>query len=183
MNDPDILSLYRERREDAIRCTEQKYGRLLLSLARNILGGEEDAAECVSDTLLAAWNAIPPANPQSLCAYLCAITRNLARKRLSYLTAEKRDRSLTDPLGELSEAIEAPAVGLLSEKELARLISDFLRTRPVTERQIFLRRYFFQDGIGAIAAMMGYSESKVKSTLFRTRTRLRRYLQEEGIDL
>ena len=183
MQDSDIQTLFYKRNEDAIRQTDLKYRALCLSVAKNILGSEDDAKECVNDALLALWNAIPPLQPQSLCAYLCGVTRNLAMKRLEYLTAAKRSQALTVSLSDLEEMLGSEMVEQYSSAELARLISDFLRTQKPDVRRVFLRRYYFLDSITAIAKRYFYSESKVKSMLFHTRRRLRHFLQDEGIEL
>ena len=183
MQDSDILALFYERNEDAIRKTDQKYRALCLSVAKNILGSEDDARECVNDALLALWNAIPPMQPQSLCAYLCGVTRNLAMKRLEYLSAAKRSQALTVSLSDLEEMLGSEVVEQYSSTELARLLSAFLRTEHPDARRVFLRRYYFLDSISTIAKRYLYSESKVKSMLFQTRRRLRHFLQDEGIEL
>ena len=82
VDDKNIIDLYFARDEQAIAETQTKYGRLLLSVAMNILHSSPDSEECESDTYLRAWNAIPPTIPQILSAYLAKITRNLALNRL-----------------------------------------------------------------------------------------------------
>ena len=89
MEDLHILELYRARDEQAIARTEEKYGRLCHTVAMNILGSREDTEECVNDTWLQAWNAIPPESPTRLGAYLCRITRNLA---INHYRADRREK-------------------------------------------------------------------------------------------
>ncbi len=183
MNDHDILKLLNSRDEAALALLEQRHGKLCLSVARNILSSEEDAKECVNAALLGVWNAIPPAMPKSLVAFTCGIVRNQARKKLEYRTADKRNDALTVSLTELEEMIGSEDVSLPSSISLSRLISDFLRTEAPDARGMFIRRYYYIDSISTIAQMYHCSQSRVKSSLFRTRIRLREYLIGHGIDL
>ncbi len=181
MNDDQIVRLYWERDEQAIRETDEKYGKLCRRIARNILGDECDAEECVSDTYLGLWNAIPPAAPTDLKTFVCRIARNLSLKRLTYNHRRKRDTNRVILFSEIESALTDECVTPTDDPELGRLLNDFLRTEKEAARKVFLRRYFFSEGIGEIAARYGYSESKVKSMLFHTRTRLRKFLTEKGV--
>ena len=177
-----IIELYFARYEQAVAETDAKYGRLLFKLAYNILGNIEDSRECVSDTYFTAWNQIPPTRPQRLLPYLGRITRCLALNRYDYLTAQKRNSELTLQLSELEDCLsgtDSPELQYESG-ELAGAISAFLRTQSADARNIFIRRYWFSDSIAQIAERFQISESKVKTTLFRTRNRLRKYLEGEG---
>ena len=89
MEDQEILGLLEKRSEQALGEVE-RYGALCLGLARRLLGRAEDAEECVNDAYLRLWNAVPPAKPQSLRAYLCRIVRNLALRRLDRQGAQCR---------------------------------------------------------------------------------------------
>ena len=183
MEDQQIIELYWARSEQAIRESETKYGAFCLSIARNILAQEEDAEECVNDAYLAVWNAIPRAQPQNLLAYLAKTTRNIALRRLEHDQAQKRDSRLHLLLDELAEVL--PGEGSVEDEaaqgELVEAINTFLKEKATrAERQLFLRRYFWGDSIRDLAQAFRYSESKVKSRLFRVRKRLRAYLEERG---
>jgi len=183
MEDPGIIALFFRRDERAVAETEEKYGRLCHSIAYRVLQSREDAEECVNDTWAALWNAIPPARPQNLAAFACRITRNLALKKLSYLKREKRSPdvllSLEELEGVLPDERTAPA---LQEERVGELISRFLHTQKEEARLVFLRRYYFFDSIEEIAHRFGFTESKVKSMLFYTRRKLKKYLIKEGIE-
>lgn len=182
MTDQTIIELFWQRSEEAIRSTAQKYGAYLMKIAMNILSHYEESEECVSDTYFTAWNQIPPTRPQRLLPYLGRITRCLALNRYDYLTAQKRNSELTLQLSELEECLsgtDSPELQYESG-ELAGAISAFLRTQSADARNIFIRRYWFSDSIALIADRFQISESKVKTTLFRTRNRLRKYLEGEG---
>ena len=92
MEDRDIVELFWNRDPAAIRAVSEKYGKLCGTLARNILGSREDAEECVNDAFLNAWNAIPPARPAELAAFLSKIVRSLSFNRFRKNRAGKRRR-------------------------------------------------------------------------------------------
>lgn len=183
MKDERIVALYWERQEQAIDETRTKYGTYCRSIAMNILSNEQDALECENDTYLAAWNAIPPHRPTKHSTFLGKLTRRISLDRLKARHAQKRGGDTTPlSLDELTQCI--PDGASLSEsleaKELARSISEFLRSLPLRDRQIFLRRYWHCDSISELSARAGWSESKVKMNLLRTREKLREYLRKEG---
>ena len=184
MEDSRIIDLYFARSEDAIAQTDAKYGAYCRAIAMNILKSREDSDECVSDTWLHAWNAMPPQRPGVLSAFLGRITRNLSFDRFKAARADKRGGgSLAASLDELAECI-ASRGGVdeaIDERELTRAIDAFLRTLPERECSLFLRRYWFVDGIDAISLRFSMKPNTVKSCLLRTREKLRRYLQQEGI--
>ena len=182
--DSKIIDLYWARKEQALAETDAKYGNYCRTIARNILRNFEDTEECVSDTWLHAWNSMPPQRPGILSAFLGRITRNLSFDRCKYQQAAKRGGgALPLALDELGECI--PASGRveheLEQKELAAAIDRFLRTLPEKDCNLFLRRYWYVDSISVIADRYGMKENTVKSILFRTREKLRKFLGEEGI--
>ena len=184
MEDRQILELYWARREEAISRTEEKYGAYCGTIARNILQNEQDAEECLNDAWLSAWNSIPPKRPENLAAFLGKLTRCRAIDRWRALHTEKRGSDcVTLALEELEEVLPAkgdPEQSLLS-RELAQTINGFLSELGSTERNLFLCRYWYFDSVAELAENFHFSRSKVKSTLFRTRGKLRSYLQKEGL--
>lgn len=185
MEDEQIIALFEARSPDAIEQTKTQYGALCRSLAGKLLRSEEETEECVNDAYLALWNAIPPAKPSPLSAYLAKITRNLAMKRLEHLTAEKRGAAATVSFEELDQCLRAPGDSdqMVESIALRQAITAFLQGQSRENRCIFLRRYFFFDTVEEIARRYSFSESKVKSSLLRTRNKLRTYLIQEGFDL
>lgn len=185
MEDSQIIDLYWNRDQRAIHETAGKYGGLLERVAWNILRCRDDAEECVNDTYLRAWNAIPPTRPAAFRTWLGAITRNLSLDRWKRAQAEKRGSGMEVLLGELSDCV--PASGgpqeALEDQALADLLSAFLRGLPQESRRMFLRRYWYGEPISDIAAAAGCGQGKVKSSLFRTRKALRTYLEREGVTL
>ncbi|MCX8132218.1 MAG: sigma-70 family RNA polymerase sigma factor [Clostridia bacterium] len=186
MEDSEIVQLYWNRIETAILETSLKYGKYCRKIAFNILSNDEDAEECVNDTYLKAWNSIPPNKPFALSSYLGKITRNLSLNKYKQSNAKKRGNGeVALALDELQECI--PAVGSI-EQELendiiAQAINCFLWTLEKVECNIYLRRYWYLDSISAISEQYKISKSKVKSMLYRTRKKMRCYLEKEGITL
>ena len=182
MNDSAIIELFRQRSEDALRETEQKYSRYLTAIARNILADEEDSRECVNDTYLRAWNTIPPQIPQRLSAYLGKITRELSISRWRANNAAKRGGSqYAVSLDELEECIPDNSAEHDCEAALLqKVLCEFVRALPNKPRRIFVCRYFFCDPIKDIAGYFAMSEAAVKTTLFRTRKKLKKHLEQEG---
>ena len=184
MDDDKIISLYWQRDEKAIAETQKKYGRFCYSIAYGLLKSKEDAEECENDTYLAAWNAIPPAKPQSLSAFLGRITRNLALKCYARRTAQKRGGETADLVCELREIATADTVEeAFDTTHTAALIDRFVAEETEEHRRMFVRRYWYGDPLDKVAAAVGCSESTVKVRLHRQRERLRTYLQKEGISV
>ena len=184
MDDEQIIELYWARSEQAIHESETKYGAFCRSIARNILAQEQDAEECVNDTWLNAWNAMPPQRPSILSAFLGRLTRNLSLDRWRHNRAAKRGGPQMEvALEELRDCLSAPGrpEERLEARETAALISRFLREQPALNRVLFLRRYWYLDSISALAERFSLSESAVKSNLHRTRLRLKEVLLKEGV--
>lgn len=184
MEDSQIVDLYWERNEQAIRAAASKYGDYCYSIAYNILRSREDADESVNDTYLGAWNAMPPHRPNCLRTFLGKITRRVSLKKWRDEHRDKRGGDeVSLALEELSECI--PSNASLEESviagELSARINRFVGTLAPTERQVFLCRYWYLDSIDKISADFCFGESKVKSMLRRTRARLRADLEKEGV--
>ena len=185
MDDRQIISLFFERSEQAIKALSEKYGNLLMRLSMNVLGNKEDSEECVDDTLLTVWNQIPPEEPQHLSAYTCRIARNLALTKYHSNTAAKRNSHFDLPIDELAESLAGPGTveDSVAEKELGRLINLFLAEQKQEDRQLFVRRYWFGDGVKELSSAFSMSENRISVRLSRMRGRLREYLEKEGIEL
>ena len=184
LEDERILALYWARDAAAIQETDVKYGARLHGLSRRLLPVREDAEERVNDTYLGAWNAIPPARPAHFFAFLAKLCRNLACNRLDWLNAAKRRADVVSLTDELAACVPGADGGREQAlRELGGLLSDFLRGLPQESRLFFLRRYWFMDSVKEIAERYAVGESRVKTSLFRTRRRLREYLEKEGISV
>ena len=180
MQDSQIVDLFFERDEDAIVRTSEKYGSYCLTVANNILADSFDSEECVNDAYLAAWNSIPPERPERLGAYLARLTRNSALNRYKAKRRERRGGGEFElSLDELSDCVKDSFA--FDEEEIGRHISDFLRGEKKTNRQVFVRRYFYNDSVAGIAKRFSLGESNVKSILHRTRLGLRDYLEKHDV--
>ena len=183
MEDDQIIALYWQKNAQAITETDHKYGGYCFAIADKILHSREDAEECVNDTWLHAWNAIPPHKPQRLKLFLAKITRNLSFNRFNARTAQKRGGGELDlVLEELAEciAVESDVERAYEAKELGQSINAFVRKLPEREGNVFVRRYFFTDSVAAIAKRYGLSENNVMVILSRTRKKLKIQLIKEG---
>jgi RNA polymerase sigma-70 factor (ECF subfamily) len=183
MDDRTIVQLYWDRDEQAIPATVDKYGSYCTAIAKNILGSKEDAEECVNDTYLHAWNAMPPHRPSVLSTFLGKITRNLSFNRYRHNTADKRGGGeLPAVLDELTECVSGQddTEQALNRQELVKAINDFLDALPPAKRSIFLCRYWYTDSISDIAHRHGMKEGAVSMTLSRLRASLHDYLLERG---
>lgn len=183
MEDAEIVALFWARSEEAIKAADGKYGAYCYTVAHNILTSHEDSEECVSDTWLHAWNAMPPQRPGRLAAFLAKITRNLAINTARRKSAEKRGSgALQLALEELSECVASnrDVETEYSRRELEREIDRFLHSLPARECDIFLSRYFFVEPTETIARRYGMRQSNVHLILSRTRKKLRDFLVKEG---
>lgn len=184
MEDSHIIQLYINRSENAITETGAKYGAYCFRIANNILGSKEDSEECVNDAYLAAWNSIPPNRPTKFSTYLGRLVRNSAINQWKAQHTRKRGGGewnvALDELGELADRAQDPEAELHYQETLTSF-NRFLKTLPKTERDIFLRRYWFVDSIADIAESFGFTQSKVASMLLRTRKKLRRHFEQEDI--
>lgn len=181
MEDRQIIDMLFQRNDLALSEISSKYGKLLFRIADNILRSEEDSWECVNDTYLAVWRSIPPNNPDPFVTFICRITRNISLKKLRDETALKRNGK-TLPVSELEyELKDLSFEEKIDARALGRLIDRFLDSVDEESRVIFLKRYWFSDEISEIAKSVGLSEGNVYQKLSRTRKKLRKYLEKEGV--
>lgn len=186
MNDNEMIDLFFARDPQAIQAAKDTYGGYCAYIAGNLLQNRMDQEECLNDTWLRAWNAIPPSRPQHLGPFLGKITRNLALNRIRREQTQKRGGGTVQvAVDELNECI--PSVGdafdALEEKRLTQLLNTFLAELPQEKRAAFVLRYYYGTSITDIAGQLRCSESRIKSMLHRMRKQLKTYLEQEGIDL
>lgn len=190
MEDKEIIALYLSHSQQAILETQKKYGYLCKRIVSNVLTCNEDIEECLNDVYHALWTAITAKNAnidQKLSAFLCKIAKNHALKKHHYNVSQKRNPNMSVSLdeSELSGFMPSGAdfTFEVEDRETAKYISEFLRTLKFADRNIFLRKYFVGDSLASIMKTFRFSESKVKSSLFRTRNKLKVYLIEKGVEL
>ena len=182
MTDSQIIALFWERSEDAIRETDAVYGRKLFAVSDKILHSREDAEESVSDTYMKAWETIPPQRPSFFYAYLAKICRNFSLRRLQWNSAAKRSAEVVSLTQELEACIpDRSHENRMEGEEIGQALNRFLGSLSLESRLIFLRRYWYTDSVQEIASRYHITESKVKTQLHRTRKKLQQYLAKEGI--
>lgn len=183
MEDDQIIELLFARSEQAIRELDLKYGSVCHKLSCNILNNRQDAEECVNDAYLGAWNAIPPAKPDPLLAYLCKIVRNLSLKCYHRKEAAKRNSTYDVSIQELEGCLSCPDTveTEMDARALTGIIEDFLDTLTQENRVIFMRRHWFADSYTDIAARVGRTEKTVSVRLTRLRKQLKQYLMEREV--
>lgn len=184
ITDDEIITLYWDRQQQAINESDEKYGNYCHSIGFHILADMEDTRECVNDTWLKAWNAMPPERPEILRLFLGKITRNLSLNRIRDKRRIKRgggQAELTfDELEECIPCYESPEKKY-EDKHVSECISNWLRGLDKEKRVVFVRRYWFCDSVSETSRLLGFTESKTKSLLFRLRKELKEYLEQEGI--
>ncbi len=182
MEDAKIIDLFWARDENAIAQTETAYGGKLKRLAYKILNDREDAEESVNDTYMETWKSIPPQRPNYFYGFLAAVCRNLSLNRVDWNRAAKRSAQVVTLSDEMANCIPNAAWEREMEaKEIGRVLNAFLESLTKETRLIFMRRYWHGDTIEEIAGRYGFTQSKVKMQLSRTRDKLRSYLEQEGI--
>ncbi len=184
MTDQAILECLNRRDEKGLAAVQAQYSGYCYSVAYNILGNSEDAEECVNDMLIKVWNAIPPAQPESIGAYAAAAARNLAKNRWKSMHAQRR--SGTEAEIALEELVSVPRADDDVEREvdsheLGQAFNRFLDSVSEKQRKIFIQRYWFMMPVEDIAADLGLPKSTVTVTLVRLRKKLRAYLKKEGL--
>lgn len=184
MEDKEIVELYFQRSENAIEETKNKYDKYCYRIAYNILYNNEDSEECVNDTYMKAWNAIPPTKPLKLSAFLGKITRNLAlhvhKKKHSLKRGEGQVHAVYEELQEVISNHDNPEEKVQVDF-VASCITTYLKTLPKQQRMVFVGRYWGFESIEEIAKRLGITKGKTKTILFRTRNGLKEYLAKEGI--
>ena len=182
MEDAQIIALFFQRSEQALRALQEKYSGLCRSIVSKILPDARDVDECISDTYLRVWRSIPPQHPDRLDSYIARVARNAALDRHDYNRANLRNSALTLAYEELEYALPSrdEAVDAMAFRTF---LNQFLRSQKKDARIMFIRRYWYGDSVQQIAAAFGCGEEKVKSSLFRTRNKLRNAMIKEGIYL
>ena len=183
MEDTQIVELYLDRDETAIRQTSEKYGARLRTLAYGIVRDRQAAEECENDTYLQAWNTIPPHEPGSyLYAFLARIARHISLNFCRDRSRLKRSAFIVELSAEMEQCIPAPndTACRIDDLALREALNGFLSTLNEEKRNVFVRRYWYLDSVADISKRFALSESKVKTTLFRCRNQLREHLAKEG---
>lgn len=186
MRDTEIIDLYFARDERALTESEKSFGSYCYSIAWHILYDKEDSDECVNDTWLKAWNNIPPTRPSKLAIFLGTITRNLSLDRWKSKQTQKRGNGAMDVvLDEIEECVpdKSSVEDIVETKELQELLNAFLKSLPERDCNIFLRRFWYVEEYAEIAERYDLNINTVKSSVFRTRAKLKDFLEKEGVTI
>ena len=182
MDDRKIIELFFERSEKAIEESGKKYGRYISAVADSILASKEDTEEVVNDTYLRAWNSIPPQKPKKLGAFLSTIARNLALDRYAARRKERENVAAEAILDELADCLpDSAGLSPADEFHLRQAVNSFLSSLDEKTRVVFMRRYWYGDGVSEIARNLDISAHTASVRLFRLRQKLQNYLQKEGM--
>ncbi len=184
MADEQIVELYWQRDEAAIRETETKYGKMLFRIAYNILHDRLDCEECKNDTYLGAWNSIPPTRPKVFPAFVAQIMRNTAIKRYKEITSLKRiPTELSLSLDELTDYLHDAKTpeSEYSAKELGKLISDYINSLPERQRYVFIGRFYMAETIEYLAGNLRVGVGTVHRDIEKLKQGLKLYLEKNGV--
>jgi len=183
MDDKLIVNMLFDRSESALEHISQKYQRTLFGISYNIVGSREDAEECVNDTYLGVWNAIPPTRPHSLYAFVCRIVRNISLTRYYHDKAKKRNRSVEISLEEIGDFLSDGDFcdRELEKEELRHMLEEWLYSLNEENRYIFIRRYWYMDDPERISGELGLTKAAVYLRIDRMKKNLKEYLTQKGV--
>ena len=185
MHDAEIVASFLARDEQAIKETESKYGAFIKALAKNVLKTPEDAEEIVNDTLLAAWQSIPPKTPKNLKTYLGRIARGKAISRYRTLAAQKRGAGEPEILTELNDCIPSPegVESAAEANEVSAFINEWLDGLSKEDSALFVKRYWYGESVKELAEELGVSPVKLTQRLFALRKKLKAFLERRGVSI
>ncbi len=185
MDDKQIIGLFFQREEQAIKEVEMMYGSFCKRIAMNILSNHEDAEECVSDTYFSVWNQIPPTIPDSFKSFLGRITRNISISRFRAMHAKKRFSGMEVMLSELNDCIPSleTVENQVELKHLSDYICDWLDDLREEDQMFFIRRYWFGDSVQNLAIKCGITPAQMAQRMLRLRKSLKSDLEQKGVVL
>jgi RNA polymerase sigma-70 factor (ECF subfamily) len=185
MGDEEIIEMLFSRAEESISVIDEKYGETCRKIAKGLLGNEQDAEECVNDAYLGVWNTVPPERPSPFSTFLYKILRNITMNKLTANRALKRSAEFEELLTELEDYLPAAETveSRVEQRELSRIIDEFLDTLTPENRKIFMRRYWFSESYEKISRDLGISKGNISMRLVRTKEKMRKFLKERGIEL
>ena len=185
MEEQEIIDLLWQRKEEGLVALQENFKAYCGKIASQVLSQREDVEECLNDTWLKAWHAIPPERPQFLRAYLGKIVKNASINKLKMLKAKKRfSENFTESVEELGEDLHLSSDNVeeqVNQQALVDALNQFLEKQKKETRIFFVRKYFYHNESQEIAKAFQVTESKVKVSLHRTRQALAKYLEDEGI--
>lgn len=183
MDDSKIIDLFFERSDKAIVELSSKYGSVCMKVSMNVLNDFHDAEECVNDSYLGVWNAIPPEKPNPLLAFVCRIVRNVSINRYKRNRAKKRQSNYDLCLEELEGCVSADnsVEEAFDFSELSAYIDEFLDSLSEVNRMLFVRRFWYMDSYEDISKASGLKEGTIRTRLSRTKGDLKKFLEKRGV--
>lgn len=185
MGDEEIIEMLFLRAEESISAIDEKYGNACRKIAKDILGNAQDAEECVNDAYLGIWNTVPPERPRPFSTFLYKVVRNLSLKKLASNRATKRNAMFEELIAELEDFLPAAETveSRVEQKVLSAAIDEFLDMLDKDNRKVFMRRYWFSESYEKISKDLCMSKGNVSMRLVRIRKKLRKFLEERGIEI
>ncbi|SEK41043.1 RNA polymerase sigma factor [Ruminococcus albus] len=181
MDDNELIELYFARSEKAISGTADMYDLRLRKIAYRLLSNHSDTDECLSDTYFKVWNAIPPNRPKNLFAFCATVCRRTAINMIEKQAAQKRSATVVELTNEMEECIPASDTITENEDHLTELVNEFLETLDEEKRVVFVRRYCYYESAAEIAEKYGFTQSKVRVMMHRTRKKFKNFLAGKDV--
>ena len=183
VEDQQLIKLFFDRSDKAICHLADKYEKSMYTISYNILQNRQDAEECVNDSYLSLWNAIPPARPDPLYSFVCRVTRNISLTRYKYNSAYKRDRANQVSFEEIADCFPADSdvTAEMEKEEITKILNMWLDTLNKDNLYIFMRRYWYMDSVSDISTNMQITQAAVYLRIDRMKKSLYKYLTERGV--
>lgn len=180
MTDRELIRGLQRREAEALEALMDRYLPYVSAVVWGVLGDalpREDAEEAVSDAFVAAWEHPECLRLGHIKAWLGAVARNGARNRL-------RAAGRTLPMDEDVLTLSAPGPeGEAAMAELKAFLRRAVETLGHPDREIFVRYYYYNQPVAAVAAAVNLPPNTVKTRLARGRARLKQELRRGGYDV
>ena len=176
LNDERMITAIKNRSEAAINEVITKYSKLLWSVAGAVLnniGSTQDVEECVADAFIYLWEHPEKYNPQrgKLKTWLSIVARTQAVNRCREIAKRNivplEDTDFIDQLGIVDTVLEA---------ETRRALLAAVNALGEPDREILIRRYYYEQKPREIALALDMSVKQVDNRLYQTKLKLRESL-------
>jgi RNA polymerase sigma-70 factor (ECF subfamily) len=159
----------------------EAYNKLLWVIVGGVLNGvgtSEDIEECISDVYVSLWRNPRAYDPRkgSLKTFIAVAAKHKALDRYRQLTKVK--------IVELDEAIQSNDDDLLeyiAERDMVNELYEAIRLLKEPDREILIRRYFFNEKPSFIADKTSLPVKEVKNRLYQSKLKLRETLQSKEV--
>lgn len=177
MNDEKMLLAIKEKDEKMMAFIIQKYSKLMWKIAADVLinaAQAEDIEECVADAFIQLWMNPQKYNPDKgkLSSYLAIVVRSKAIDRYRQIIA-KHEVAIEESVAYHSEVLEE----IISKEEKNKLL-NCIGKLDLRDRDIVIRRYFYNQKPKAIATALALPVKQVENRLYQTKQKLRKMMEE-----